>query len=123
MKKIETKSTQFQNAIAKAIETKPLVRPMKYNTGNTTIGYLVRGSSGDFYPVRFQRAGGGAMLGGCLCAGSQRGFHCYHVAAALLAHSAFVRAGLRPQAPQRETSFAPPSHLAWSGSDEVRAWV
>ena len=96
MKKIETKSKQFQNVLEKAIETKPLVR-----IGQRENEYLVRGSAGDFYPVRFERGAGGAMLGSCSCAGAERGFHCYHLAAALLAHSAFVRAGLRSPVARR----------------------
>ena len=101
MKKIEIGINQFQNVLKKAIETKPLVR-----LGAENDLYLVRGSSGDFYPVRFQRAAGGAMLGACLCEGAMRGFHCYHLAAALIAHSAFVRAGLRAPAPRRVVALA-----------------
>lgn len=95
--KIETKSNQFQNVLAKAIEKKPLVRPVSGDSAK----YLVRGSSGDFYPVNFVRASGGAMLGYCLCAGGMRGFHCYHLAAALIVHSSFVRAGVRSPAARR----------------------
>lgn len=115
MKKIETKSAQFQTVLAKAIEKKPLVK-----IGHKENQYFVASSTGEFYPVHFQRAGGGAMLGSCLCAGAMRGFHCYHLAAALLAHSAFVRAGLRKPAAKRAVA---PDALAWRGSDEVRAWV
>lgn len=100
MKKIETKSTQFQNVLAKAIETKPLVK-----IGQRENEYLVCGSAGDFYPVSFERGANGAMLGSCSCAGAERGFHCYHLAAALLAHSAFVRAGLRRPAAKIETAW------------------
>lgn len=104
MKNIEINSKQFQTVLAKAVQTKPLVR-----IGNKPNQYFVRGSdpNGDglggyvFYPVYFQRAAHGQMLGSCLCAGAMRGFHCYHLAAALLAHSAFVRAGLRQPATRR----------------------
>lgn len=113
MKAIETNSTQFQSALKKAIATKHLVR-----CGHKQNEYFVRGSNGKLYPVHFQRAAGGQMLGSCLCAGAMRGFYCYHLAAALLAHSAFVRAGLRQPAAQREMS-----PMAWRGSDDVRAWV
>ena len=99
MKKIEIDSKQFQNVLKKAIEKKPLVR-----VGAENDLYFVRASGGDFYPVRFQRSASGAMLGACLCEGAMKGFHCYHLAAALLAHSAFVRAGLRAPAPRRECS-------------------
>lgn len=112
--KIETKSNQFQNALAKAIEKKPFVRPVAGDASK----YLVRGSNGDFYQVNFVRASGGAMLGYCHCAGAMRGYHCYHLAAALMVHSAYVRAGIRRPAARREMS--PPS---WSGSDEMRAYV
>lgn len=110
MKEIEINSKQFQNVLAKAVETKPLVR-----IGAAANQYFVRSSTGEFYPVTFRRAGGGKMLGSCLCAGAMRGFHCYHLAAALLAHSAFVRCGLRQPAARREMS-----PLAWSGSESVR---
>lgn len=93
MKEIETNSKQFQNVLAKAIETKPLVK-----IGAKPNQYFVAGSSGDNYVVHFQRGSGGKMLGGCMCQGAMRGFHCYHLAAALVVHSAFVRAGLRQPA-------------------------
>ena len=124
MKKIEIKSAGFQRSLKKAIEKKPLVRMMPFSVGNSTIGYLVRGSRGDFYPVRFQRSGGSQMLGACLCAGGVAGFYCYHRAAALLVHSAFVACGLRPVAPRRVLSSAVlPPHLSWAGSDSVRAFI
>lgn len=121
MNEIKINTAQFQRALAKAIEMKPLVR-----IGAGDGQYLVRGSkrNGDglggyvFYPVKFQLGGGGRRLASCLCAGGQRGFHCYHLAAALLAHSAFVRAGLRSAAARRETS---PN--VWQGSDEMRAYI
>lgn len=110
--KIETKSAQFQRAIEKAIEKKPLVK-----IGGKENQYLVRGSSGDFYPVNFVRASYGAMLGYCHCAGAMRDFHCYHLAAALMVHSAFVRAGIRRPAARRAlANFAP----AFSGDDSIR---
>jgi len=110
MKNIEINSNQFQNVLEKAVEKKPLVR-----IGHKPNQYFVRGSSGEFYPVHFQRAASGKMLGSCLCAGAMRGFHCYHLAAALLAHSAFVRAGLRQPAAKREN--------VWQGSDAMRSYV
>lgn len=88
--KIETKSKQFQNALAKAIEKKPLVK-----IGAKENEYLVRGSEGNFYPVNFERSSAGAMFEFCQCAGAMGGYHCYHLASAQLAHSSFVRAGLR----------------------------
>ena len=100
MKEIEINSKQFQNALAKATAEKPLVK-----IGAKQNQYFVRGSSGDFYAVHFQRAAGGKMLGSCLCAGAMRGFHCYHLAAALIAHSAFVRCGLRVPAARRHPNF------------------
>jgi len=98
MKQIQTKSKSFQRAIAKAISKKPLVR-----IGAKANEYFVRASAPEAapYPVHFQRAGGGQMLASCLCPGGINGFDCYHVAAALLAHSAFVRAGLRQPAARR----------------------
>lgn len=96
MKTIETKSASFQRAIAKATAQKPLVK-----IGFKPNQYLVRGSGGDFYPVLFQRAAHGQMLAACLCRGGISGFDCYHVAAAFVAHTSFVRAGLRPPAARR----------------------
>lgn len=116
MKEIKINSKQFQNVLAKATAEKPLVK-----IGNKPNEYFVRGSAGDFYPVHFQRAAHGQMLGSCLCAGAMRGFHCYHLAAALLVHSAFVRAGLRQPAAKREMSSTSP--LTWRGSDQMRAYV
>jgi hypothetical protein len=97
--KIEINSKQFGRALEKAIQTKPLVR-----LGGEENQYLVRGSRGDFYPVKFVRGSSGAMFGYCHCAAAMRDFHCYHLAAALLAHSAFVRAGLRRPAARRALS-------------------
>lgn len=93
MKKIiDVKNNQFQNVLKKAIETKPLVR-----LGEIPGGYFVRASGGDFYTVSFWSESG-AKFCSCECKGFERGFYCYHIAAALLAHSAFVRAGLRSAA-------------------------
>lgn len=101
MKEIDVNHRQFQNVLAKAVAVRPLVR-----LGSASGSYLVRGSSGDFYPVNFQLGGGGRRLGSCLCAGAMRGYYCYHLAAALLAHSAFVRAGLRAPASRRSVALA-----------------
>lgn len=96
MKEIDVNHRQFQNVLKKAIEQKPLVR-LCAESG----AYLVRGSKGDLYPVTFQVGGGGRRLGSCLCAGAMKGFYCYHLAAALIVHTAFVRAGLRAPAARR----------------------
>ncbi len=116
MKEIKTKNPQFQNVLKKAIAIKPLVRPLRFLPASPTIAYLVRGSSGDFYPVRFQRSASGKMLGSCLCAGAMGNYFCYHLAAAMLGHCGFVRSGLRPAAPSRAAS-APP---VYSGDESVR---
>ncbi len=115
---ININSNQFQNVLKKAIEVKPLVRP-----GAAAGSYLVRGSklNGDglggyvFYPVAFRRGAGGRKIGECLCAGAMRGFHCYHLAAALMVHVAYVRQNMRPPAPTRTMS-----RLSYSGSESVR---
>lgn len=112
--KFDTKS--FENALAKAIAKKPLVSP-----GKKDGQYFVAASDGfSKYPVLFQIGGGGRRLASCLCAGGQKGLFCYHQAAALLAHSAFVRGGLRRPAARREF---PKSENVWRGSDEMRAFV
>lgn len=101
MKKIEIKSKQFQNVLKKAIAVRPLVRPVPFVPGAAAAVYLVAGSRGGFYSVGFARGSAGEMLYSCPCAGAGRGFYCYHLAAALLAHSAFVSGGLRAPAPSR----------------------
>lgn len=96
MNEIKIGSKQFQNVLAKAIAQKP-----KVHLGKKDGQYFVDGSEGNRYTVQFQVGGGGRRLGSCLCAGGQRGYFCYHLAAALLAHVAFVRAGLRVPAARR----------------------
>ena len=116
MKQIKINDSQFQNVLKKAIAVKPLVRPLRFLPASPTIAYLVRGSSGDFYAVRFQRSASGKMLGSCLCAGAMGNYFCYHLAAAMLAHCGFVRSGLRPAAPSRSL----PASLSYSGDESVR---
>lgn len=89
-KLINVKNNQFQNVLKKAIEVRPLVRPLRVMDGV----YDVRASGGDFYQVSFWREDG-QMFGQCECKAAEKDFYCYHFAAALLAHSAFVREGLR----------------------------
>lgn len=103
MNEIKMNTPRFQRAMAKAIEKKPMVR-----NGKKAGQYFVAASDGfSSYVVQFQIGAGGRRLGSCLCAGGQKGFFCYHLAAALLAHSAFVRAGLRkPAVSRREASPA-----------------
>lgn len=79
---------QFQNVLKKAIAEKPLVRATRFAGV-----YDVRSSGGDFYQVSFWREGGD-FCGKCECKGAERGFYCYHFAAALMCHVAFVRAGV-----------------------------
>ncbi len=108
MNEINFSSKSFERALAKAVATKPMVR-----IGKKAGQYFVAASDGfSSYPVSFSLGGGGRRLSSCLCAGGQKGLFCYHQAAALIAHSAFVRAGLRRPAARREN--------IWQGSDEVR---
>lgn len=114
MNEIKMETENFKRAMAKAIEKKPLVK-----IGSKPGQYFVAASDGfSSYTVQFQIGAGGRRLGSCLCAGGQKGYFCYHLAAALIAHSSFVRAGLRVPAARREMS--PP---AWRGSEDVRAWA
>ena len=103
MNEIQFNTPRFDRAITKAIETKPMVR-----NGKKAGQYFVAASDGfSSYQVLFQIGAGGKRLSSCLCAGGQKGFFCYHQAAALLVHSAFVRAGLRqPAISRRESSSA-----------------
>ena len=116
MKKIEIKSNQFQNVLKKAIEKKPMVR-----LGKKAGLYFVAGSTGNKYAVQFERGFYGAMFGSCLCPGAVRGFHCYHLAAALIVHSAYVKQEMRKPAPtRREMCAAVNPTLGWSGDESVR---
>lgn len=112
MKKIEVKSNQFQTILKKAIAVRPVVRPGKQDGV-----YFVPSSVDGLYKVSFLRGSFGEMFATCECKGYERGFHCYHVAAALLAHSGFVGCGLRRAAPP--VAFLPPS-LSFSGDESVR---
>lgn len=113
MNEIQFNSDSFKRAMVKAIEKKPLVKPGK-NNGE----YFVAASDGfSSYRVSFTLGGGGRRLSSCLCAGGQKGLFCYHQAAALMVHVAFVRAGLRkPAAPRPHTSTLP----VFQGSDSIR---
>lgn len=110
MNEIKMETESFKRAMAKAIENKPMVR-----VGKKTGQYFVAASDGfSSYPVVFSVGGGGRRRSSYLCAGGQKGLFCYHQAAALLVHSAYVRCGWRlPAAPR----------LQWSGSDAMRAYV
>ena len=102
MNEIKFKTARFDRAIAKAIENKPLVRLGKKNGQ-----YFVSASDGfSSYQVLFQTGAGGRRLSSCLCAGGQKGFFCYHQAAALMAHAAFVKGGLRQPAQTRREQRA-----------------
>ncbi len=123
MKKIEITSNQFQSILKKAIAVRPRVR-----LGKNTNEYFVPSSVDGLYRVAFFRGNFGEMFATCECKGYERGFHCYHIAAALLAHSGFVGCGLRPNAPRRsEISenaaglFADlPAKLSFRGDESVR---
>lgn len=102
MNEIKMDTPRFERAITKAIEVKPMVR-----NGKKAGQYFVAASDGfSSYVVQFQIGAGGRRLGSCLCAGGQKGFFCYHLAAALLVHSAFVRAGLRQPAVSRQQALS-----------------
>ena len=103
MNEIKMETPRFERAITKAIEVKPMVR-----NGKKAGQYFVAASDGfSSYVVQFRRGAGGRRLSSCLCAGGQKGFFCYHQAAALIAHVGLVRAGLRCGAvSRREASSA-----------------
>ena len=102
MNEIKMETPRFERAMAKAIERKPMVR-----NGKKAGQYFVAASDGfSSYVVQFQIGAGGRRLGSCLCAGGQKGYFCYHLAAALLVHSAFVRAGLRSPALSRRQALS-----------------
>ena len=100
MREIIPDNPQFQNVLKKAIEKKPFV-----SIGQNPGEYFVKGSTGNQYPVKFQRSASGKPLGSCLCMGAMQGFYCYHLCAALLAHMAFILYSLRAPAPKRQFKF------------------
>lgn len=91
--KIDTKSKNFKNVLAKAKKNKPFVSIVSGFDGT----YRVEASGLGFYIVSFWSENNEKHCS-CECLGFERGFFCYHIAAALLAHSSFVRAGLRRSA-------------------------
>lgn len=117
MNEIKMNTPAFDRAMAKAVETKPLVK-----IGKKDGQYFVAASDGfSSYVVQFQTGAGGRRLASCLCAGGQKGLFCYHQAAALLVHSSFVRAGLRRAAPSRpRPRFACSPRPSFVGSESVR---
>jgi hypothetical protein len=118
MNEIKFKSESFKRAMAKAAAKKPLVK-----IGSKTGQYFVAASDGfSSYQVLFQVGGGGRRLASCLCAGGQKGYFCYHQAAALLAHSSFVRAGLRSCAVSRRDAAEQEAERKETFHRAMRIW-
>ncbi|MDQ4121642.1 MAG: hypothetical protein M3209_09370 [Acidobacteriota bacterium] len=92
-------SRNWENVLQKAIERRPLVGPAEHSA--SCAAYFVRGSAGDFYRVLFAGDENGdpwfrcTAPNGSHCPGFAQGWHCYHVAAALLCHIGLVSSGLR----------------------------
>ena len=102
MNEIKMNTAQFERAMAKAIEKKPMVR-----NGKKDGQYFVAASDGfSAYRVSFTVGFYGKKLSSCMCAGGMKGFFCYHQAAALLVHSAFVKQGLRKPAVTRRQALS-----------------
>jgi hypothetical protein len=110
--RVDPNAACFSRAMAKAIESRPLVRPSVQFDGCSS--YDVRRSDGiSFAVVKFLRSPDGCALACCDCPGGDAGRFCYHVAAALIAHVWLVRAGLRVSV----------SRSVWVPRSSGRGWV
>lgn len=93
--KLDLKSRNFKNGIAKAKRNKRFVAVVPGLPGV----YRVNGSKKDSsYVVSFWSKLNQKNCA-CECLAYDRGLLCYHVAAALIVHSGLVRCGSRPPAP------------------------
>lgn len=72
--------TQLDKAIEKAKQIRTKVRFLSFGS------YAVRGSKGNFYTVKCERAVSGEKQISCECKGAEKGLVCYHAAAALSLH-------------------------------------
>lgn len=78
---IQLTKTNTQKATAKAREVKPRVRTKQFGL------YQVLASDGNgYYLVRLWKEDGRKMSD-CTCHGAKRGYVCYHVSAAIGAHT------------------------------------
>ncbi len=78
---------QLEKAIAKAKNRKPIVRKIEFGK------YAVRGSSGNFYTVKFSRNALGEKVVECDCRGGERGLVCFHSVSALELHGTIAKRG------------------------------
>ncbi|HEY0049983.1 MAG TPA: SWIM zinc finger family protein [Pyrinomonadaceae bacterium] len=76
---------QLERAIAKAKQLRPRVEFGGFGH------YRVSGSKGGFYTVICKKSDNGYKLVDCTCKGAEKGFVCYHAAAALAVHTGIAR--------------------------------
>lgn len=83
---------QLERAIERAKKIRTKVRFLSFGK------YAVKGSKGNFYTVKCERAANGEKQVFCECKGAEKGLVCYHAAAALSLHVGLAR--------QRQTALA-----------------
>jgi uncharacterized Zn finger protein len=76
---------QLEKAIAKARKIRTQVKFISFGV------YEVKGTKGNFYKVKCEKNAAGERTISCECLGSERGFVCYHSAAALALHTGLAR--------------------------------
>jgi len=72
--------TQLEKAIQRAKKIRTKVRFISFGK------YAVKGTKGNFYTVKCERAANGERMVECECRGAEKGLVCYHAAAALSLH-------------------------------------
>ncbi len=95
MNKLNLHSAGWFKAKEKAARVSPVVA-LGASSSLVAAVYFVARSGGGSARVVLSRAVCGSPSAECLCPAGQRGLVCYHIAAAVALHSAFVAAGCRP---------------------------
>lgn len=76
---------QLERAISKAKSIRPRVKFDHFGR------YRVSGSKGGYYTVICKKSNNGYKTVECTCKGAEKGFVCYHAAAALSLHVGLAR--------------------------------
>lgn len=115
------KCGSWLRAEKKAGEMSPLVRVCASPSSAWSAFYSVRGSGGSFYRVALARRADGSPCASCSCpsgVSASSSVFCYHVAAVVALHSAFVSSGVRPAllpfpaSPEAETTETETAQIA-----------
>ena len=96
---IDFRLQSWRNANEKALRIFPKVTVCALRPVDTVLGfahYRVEGSGGNKYLVAFWEDDREALNCSCECKAGERGFLCYHVAAAFNLHTAFIQNRVRP---------------------------